>query len=308
MKKAVWNIGFIGVQAVVIGGVILSQGCGTMQGPAALPSEHPMPPTLSEDELSEPAPPAQPYRPKPMPAASVYTPAVAPASVDVPEEGVVYEIKKGDVLSVVAKRYGVTVQEILGLNPQVTDPDKIRFGQKLKMPSRVNLDNPKPVKPRASSPRQTSGDGDVYVVQAGDSLSVIAYRAGIDVSDLRTANGISGDKILVGQELIIPEGGTMPKKESAPRASSLREAPEPQPVSTLPVTSEEEAVSESLLPPEPATGDASAGVQTYTVVIGDDILSVASEFNVSIADLREANNLSSDILVPGRTLIIPASE
>jgi LysM repeat protein len=47
---------------------------------------------------------------------------------------------------------------------------------------------------------------------------------------------------------------------------------------------------------------------SYTVQVGDDILTVASGHNVSISDLRRANNLTSDTLIPGQTLVIPAAE
>lgn len=47
-----------------------------------------------------------------------------------------------------------------------------------------------------------------YVVRSGDTLSVIARRHGVSLADLRNANGLRGDRILVGQRLMIPESGT----------------------------------------------------------------------------------------------------
>ena len=41
----------------------------------------------------------------------------------------------------------------------------------------------------------------LYAVRPGDALSLIAERFGITVAELRTWNGIEGDRILVGQEL-----------------------------------------------------------------------------------------------------------
>ncbi len=46
----------------------------------------------------------------------------------------------------------------------------------------------------------------VYVVQAGDTLWGIARRYGTTVEAIRRANGLSGDRILVGQVLRIPVG------------------------------------------------------------------------------------------------------
>ncbi len=50
-----------------------------------------------------------------------------------------------------------------------------------------------------------SGDGPVYIVQPGDTLSSIASRFNITIPDLMEANGISDPNLLsAGQELIIP--------------------------------------------------------------------------------------------------------
>ncbi len=43
-----------------------------------------------------------------------------------------------------------------------------------------------------------------YVVQSGDTLSVIAARFGTTVEAIRTANGLTSDIINIGQVLIIP--------------------------------------------------------------------------------------------------------
>lgn len=46
-----------------------------------------------------------------------------------------YIVKKGDYLGKIAKQTGVSLQDLLGANPQIKDPDKIMVGQKIKLPS-----------------------------------------------------------------------------------------------------------------------------------------------------------------------------
>lgn len=46
-----------------------------------------------------------------------------------------------------------------------------------------------------------------YVVQRGDTLSVIAQRHGLSLQQLRTLNQLSSDTIRVGQRLRVPSGG-----------------------------------------------------------------------------------------------------
>jgi LysM repeat protein len=55
------------------------------------------------------------------------------------------------------------------------------------------------------SPKPTTT---TYVVQAGDSLSGIAFQFDVSVEDLMRANGLTdADLLFVGQELIVPIGG-----------------------------------------------------------------------------------------------------
>ena len=44
---------------------------------------------------------------------------------------VMYVVKSGDVLSKIAKKYGTTVDEIMSLNPDIKDPNKIYTGQSI---------------------------------------------------------------------------------------------------------------------------------------------------------------------------------
>lgn len=55
----------------------------------------------------------------------------------------------------------------------------------------------------ASQPKRTASLRRVHQVKAGDNLSKLSSRYGVSVATLRARNGISGDKILVGQKLKI---------------------------------------------------------------------------------------------------------
>jgi N-acetylmuramoyl-L-alanine amidase len=43
-----------------------------------------------------------------------------------------------------------------------------------------------------------------YVIARGDTLSAIAKRYNVSIADLRSANGLNGSVIKVGQRLKIP--------------------------------------------------------------------------------------------------------
>lgn len=48
--------------------------------------------------------------------------------------GQFYTVRPGDILSTIAQRFGVTVQQILAVNPQITDPNVIFVGQRICIP------------------------------------------------------------------------------------------------------------------------------------------------------------------------------
>lgn len=50
-------------------------------------------------------------------------------------EGQRYIVRAGDTLFLIARRYGVTIQQILNANPQITNPDLIFVGQVLCIPT-----------------------------------------------------------------------------------------------------------------------------------------------------------------------------
>ena len=69
---------------------------------------------------------------------------------------------------------------------------------------KLNLSGTPVPLPTPQSPQGAdSGSGD-YIVQAGDTLSKIAYDHDITVEELMQANGLNETTIFVGQTLVIP--------------------------------------------------------------------------------------------------------
>jgi LysM repeat protein len=85
------------------------------------------------------------------------------------------------------------VPALKAVNPGV-DPRKLQLGQKIKVPA------PAPV--AAGTP--TAHDASVYVVKSGDFLGRIATKHKTTVARLREVNGLSSDRIRVGQKLKLP--------------------------------------------------------------------------------------------------------
>ena len=113
----------------------------------------------------------------------------------------VYRIRRGDSLTVIARRFGTSVAEIRRANR--LKGSRILVGQRLKIPVRA----------AANSNRQPAGGNGRYRVRRGDSLDSIARKFGVSVRQLRAANAIRGHLIHPGQTLIVPTNRATPKAD-----------------------------------------------------------------------------------------------
>ena len=67
-------------------------------------------------------------------AASSAASAATPTPVPTPKQKT-YTVKQGDVLSTIAKRFGITIEQLLAANKQIKNPDKIAIGDVIVIPS-----------------------------------------------------------------------------------------------------------------------------------------------------------------------------
>jgi len=115
-------------------------------------------------------------------------PAPAPAPAP-PGRAVEHTVRRGESLAAIARRYGVTTEEIQRAN-RLSAP-ALQVGQVLKIPA-----------PRPPSP-EVHGRG-LYAVQAGDTLSSIARKHKMSLARLLALNALSADAALhPGQRLIV---------------------------------------------------------------------------------------------------------
>lgn len=94
---------------------------------------------------AQPTPPAVVGSPSPVPGATA-TPAATPEPTASPEPTPqVYVVQPGDTLEAIARRHGVTAQQLLAANPQITNPNFIQVGQRLTIPpDEFGLESPAP--------------------------------------------------------------------------------------------------------------------------------------------------------------------
>ena len=167
-----------------------------------------------------------------------------------------YTVRSGDTLATIAERYKVGLSDLAKWNG-IRDADEITVGATLKFFGG---------KAPSSSSSSSSSTPTYYKVRSGDTLSVIADRYGVRLSDLQRWNGIgNASSIRVGQTLKIYKGGG-PSSSSSSASSS------------------------------------SSSWTTYTVRSGDSLGAIASRFGVTVSELRSWNRLSSSTIYPGQKL------
>lgn len=299
MKKSMVVGVIVGLHVVVVGSLLLIQGCGTSKPAAPSPStsQPVMPPVTATPVPTVPA--------TEIPAVSEpVVPAPAPAPV-VKAEPKVYVVKQGDALARIAMRFNVSVKDIMALN-QLKSPNKIRPGQKLVLPDYVDMNAPEPkhkapAKKKVAKAKPAAASGGEYVVKSGDMLSSIAYRNGTTVKAIKEANNLTSDNLKVGQKLAIPHGGKAKVAEGAEQAV---------PAVSIPVNEAEAApaVTEppSPLAPMPSGGAGSSSI-IHMVEPGQDLNAVAMMYNVRVDELMKLNNLANAQVRTGQTLKIPAA-
>lgn len=136
-----------------------------------------------------------------------------------------YEVQRGDTLSAIARKYGITVKALVEAN-DIIDPNRIYPGQKLIIPGYMTPQPPPEPEPPEPPTIPDTGDYFIYTVAGGDTLSAIAKRHNVTLRQLIEANNIENPNLIyVGQKIIIP--GVAKTPEPPPEEP----APEPPPPS-----------------------------------------------------------------------------
>ncbi|MGG7035888.1 MAG: LysM peptidoglycan-binding domain-containing protein [Flavobacterium sp.] len=117
------------------------------------------------------------------------------------ENPTVYVVQKGDYLSIIAKKFDVTVSDLRKWNK--LEKDDLISGTKLIVMSSDSKKSNTTVASNSKEKNKTSNSSE-YLVQKGDSLFTIAQKyPGVTISDIKKWNDISGDDLKPGMKLKI---------------------------------------------------------------------------------------------------------
>jgi membrane-bound lytic murein transglycosylase D len=209
-------------------------------------------------------------------------------SPDTPLQFDTVTVKECVDLNVVAECIGSSFQEIKQLNPALlrwcTPPDADKWVLNLPANARETF-----VAKYDEIPKENKVSWAHHRVKYGETLSTIAGKYRVNVSEIKRFNKIRGSLIRAGQDLVIPipkdkdhyRKYLATKKTSAPRTSSPR--PRPKPVTDVPGRKK----------------------HVYAVKQGDSLWDIALSHNVTVTQIRQWNGLGySRIIKPGQKLNI----
>jgi LysM repeat protein len=116
---------------------------------------------------------------------------------DTSETASSYVVQRGDTMSRIAARFGLSLRSLVAANPELPNPHEILPGQVINLAAR-----------RGGSTPPTGITTFTYVVQSGDTMTVIATKFRLPLSGLVAANPqISDpDRIFRGQLVLVPSG------------------------------------------------------------------------------------------------------
>ncbi len=182
-----------------------------------------------------------------------------------------HTVRRGETIGALATRYGVSAQDIRTWNN--LRGNTIYIGQVLEiftgtddrtLAQTQSVGTAGVIGPVPGSDSRGTDQSTVHVVQSGETLSEIAGRYGVTIREIREKNNLSGNLIRPGQELKI-----------------------------------ERAIDEG----SADIASSASGSRRHVVQRGDTLWDIARQYDVSVDEIREWNNINRSIR-PGDEILI----
>ena len=204
-----------------------------------------------------------------------------------------YEVKSGNTLWSIARKYGLTVNQIKEVN-NLKD-NTLSIGELLYIPIKET----------------ESVTKDYYTVKNGDTLYSIARKYNLTVDELKELNKLINNNLSIGEKLIVSKD--IPSTEltyTVVSGDTLYNIANKFKVSVdnLKIINNKKnnilSIGEVLKIPNSTIINDNNKI-TYTVKKGDTLYSIARTYNTSPDEIKKINNLKNNTLSVGETLILP---
>ena len=204
-----------------------------------------------------------------------------------------YTVLKGDSLYSIAKKFGITVNELSNYNNLKSNV--LQIGQVLRIPTPTGVIT--------------------YTVKQGDTLYGISNQYGVSAQDLYNYNNLNSTNLQIGQVLRIPntQGSnpastfiyTVKKGDSLYNIAQRYRTTVDEIIKLNNLASINLSIGQQLIIPE--SGESVSTLPSYinyTVQKGDNLYSIARKYNITVDEIIKDNNLNSNNLSIGQNLKI----
>lgn len=184
-----------------------------------------------------------------------------------------YKVKSGDSLWKIAQQHSTSVSTLKSINNLSSDviyPNQVLKTSKSSSGSSSNSNSS-----NSSSNSNSSSSSSSYTVKRGDTLSGIASKHGISLSNLMKWNNLSTTLIYPGDKFVVSKNGSSNSGSNSGSSNS---------------------------------GNSNSGSsKVHTVKSGDTLSSLAKKYNTSVSNLKKWNNLNSSLIIVGQKLNVSST-
>ena len=215
------------------------------------------------------------------------------------KESEIYIVKKGDTLYSIANNYNITVAELKKINNLANNT--ISIGQKLYIKNDTN--------------ENITDTEDFYTVQKGDTLYSISKKFNISVEEIKKINNLKSNTLSIGQKLNL--NGNLPDNETneieydnytVQKGDSLWSIAQKYNITVNKLINLNELENTILQIGQnlkvPKINIVEPEYEIYIVKKGDTLWSISKENGLTVNEIKELNNLTSNLLSVGQEIKI----
>lgn len=212
----------------------------------------------------------------------------------------IYIVKAGDNLYQIANKFNTTVLKIKELNN--LGNNALTIGQELIIPKEETTELP-----------SSNENFIIYTVKSGDSLYSIARNYGITINVLKDVNNLTSDTLSNGQVLKIPGKSdeniknyinyTVKPGDSLYKIAGLYETSVNEIKNINGLVNNNLEINQVLK--IPTTSSNQVNYINYKVKSGDSLYKIANLYDVTVNEIKNLNNLTSNNLAIDQVLKIP---
>ena len=215
------------------------------------------------------------------------------------KESEIYIVKKGDTLYSIANNYNITVAELKKINNLANNT--ISIGQKLYIKNDTN--------------ENITDTEDFYTVQKGDTLYSISKKFNISVEEIKKINNLKSNTLSIGQKLNL--NGNLQDNETneieydnytVQRGDSLWSIAQKYNITVNELINLNELENTILQIGQnlkvPKINIVEPEYEIYIVKKGDTLWSISKENGLTVNEIKELNNLTSNLLSVGQEIKI----